>query len=198
MSHWTRMPPSGPSCSGAGGCGCGGHTTRRSCSRGCLRPPRGSPTGWSRLPAPPGHAHAALHSQGPRLPGRHRGLGARRGHVQRRELWRREHGELRPRQDAEERCWAGGIPAARSDRPHALPGPLGAPHWRCSHHGPRDRSQPWPQPRPRRLLRGGCGRARRLRDGSSHWVRAPRWGVRTAGEARLQRSLSFPFCKMSI
>lgn len=39
-------------------------------------------------------------------------------------------------------------PRPRSDHPHSLPGPLRAPHWRSSHHGPRDRSQPWPQPRP--------------------------------------------------
>lgn len=128
-------PRSGPSCSGAGNCGHGGPTTRHSCSRGCLRPSRG-PNWVVRTPGPPDHA--ALRPQGPRLPGRHRGSGTRRGHVPRRELWRREHR------------------------------PLGAPHWRCSHHGPRDRSQPWPQPRPQRLLRGGHGGAGRLRHGSGY------------------------------
>ncbi|XP_045384951.1 disintegrin and metalloproteinase domain-containing protein 33 isoform X3 [Lemur catta] len=57
--------------------------------------------------------------------------------------------------------------------PRALPGPLGAPHWRRSHRGPRDRPQPGPQPRPRRLLRGGRGRAGRLRDGGGHGAPVP-------------------------
>lgn len=70
----------------------------------------------------------------------------------------------------EQRC--GALSAARGDCPHALAGSLGAPHGRCSDHGPRDRPQPGPQPRPRRLLRGGGSGARRLRHGSSHWVRA--------------------------
>ncbi|XP_058143456.1 disintegrin and metalloproteinase domain-containing protein 33 isoform X7 [Dasypus novemcinctus] len=84
---------------------------------------------------------AAAH--GPRLPGRHRGPGARRGHVQRGELGRRELGPRGPR---------GG---------------------RRSHHGPRDRPQPGPEPRPRRLLRGGPHGAGRLRHGGGHGAPVP-------------------------
>ncbi|XP_058143448.1 disintegrin and metalloproteinase domain-containing protein 33 isoform X2 [Dasypus novemcinctus] len=114
---------------------------------------------------------AAAH--GPRLPGRHRGPGARRGHVQRGELGRRELGPRGPR---------GG---------------------RRSHHGPRDRPQPGPEPRPRRLLRGGPHGAGRLRHGGGHGVRARgaqscgRWPV--LGCVLLEAtgtSLSFLSCQM--
>lgn len=109
-------PRSGPSCSGAGNCGHGGPTTRHSCSRGCLRPSRG-PSWVARTPGPPDHA--ALRPQGPRLPGRHRGSGTRRGHVPRRELWRREHRERCLGWEGEEKGWRA-VPAALRDHPHAL------------------------------------------------------------------------------
>lgn len=180
--------------------------TRLSCSRGCLRPLRG-PGRAARTPGPPGQA--ALLPQGPRLPGRHRGPGAGRGHVPRGELWRREHRERHLGREEEERC-RGVVSTARSDRPHALPGPLGAPHWCCSHHGPRDRPQPRPQPRPRRLLRGGSGGAGRLRDGRSYPVPAPgrgrgcRTGFAGPGPSSAaflwakRLSLSFFFCEMGM
>ncbi|XP_074173753.1 disintegrin and metalloproteinase domain-containing protein 33 isoform X2 [Rhinolophus sinicus] len=76
--------------------------------------------------------------------------------------------------DGTERDAWGVVPTACNDRLCVLPGPLGAPHWRCSDHGARDRPQPRPQPRPRWLLRGSSGRAGWLRHGSSHWVLVPR------------------------
>lgn len=107
-------------------------------------PPRG-PCRSPRILAPPGHTAFCL--QGPRLPGRHRGPGAHRGHVSCRELGRREHGELHPPTHTlgtgaggRAGVRGGGVPAACRDRPHSLSGPLRAPHWRSGHHGPRDRS----------------------------------------------------------
>lgn len=61
---------------------------------GASHPHTGPRLGGSSSPrASPGHA--ALHLQGLRFPGRHRGPGTRGRHVPRRELWRRNRGELR-------------------------------------------------------------------------------------------------------
>lgn len=77
------------------------------------------PTRVPRWAAPPpgGSAgHPALCPQGPRFPRQHRGPGSGPRHVPCGELWRREHGELRPRVHAG--TGAGAPSSARSDRPH--------------------------------------------------------------------------------
>lgn len=69
-SRQTRTPRCGPSCSGAGGCGRGSHTTLLSCSRGCHYPTRSPLGGSDSRPA----RSCLLRSPGTSFPGAASGL----------------------------------------------------------------------------------------------------------------------------